>query len=396
MMFPGKCWFDEAKLGLFIHWGLYALLGHGEWVMKRDGIPAEEYAALVDRWEPIKNPAEEWCRAAAECGMKYAVFTTRHHDGFALFRSEFDTFNSLHSPAACDYVEDFVRACRKYGLKIGLYYSIVDWRFVNDPETMKNEVWIQLKELMSRYGKIDMLWYDGTWHPEGKTTAEFFESEKLNGMIHLLQPEIMINDRSGIKGDFSDIEGKNIIRRPEGADRWELCMTMGDDDFSYWGYCRHSVFRKTPEQDLMLLLHTLENGGNLLLNVSPDPDGKIPEWQTDALKSLGRWVNAHAEHIYSTEATDIASKKPGVFGWGGNSCGFFTRKDAVHYFFYLYAWPGAEFRIPYFRAKVKKITFLGKALKFQQAENGALIVSGLPENPPNDDWCNVLTFITEK
>lgn len=381
-------WFAEAKFGLFIHWGLYALMGRGEWAMKRDGIPAEEYNELAKDWDPEENPAEKWCRLAAECGMKYAVFTTRHHDGFSLFDTKSDPFNSMNAPCHRDFVAEFTTACRKYGLKVGLYYSLVDWRLQNTPARIREQDWIQLRELMTNYGRIDLLWYDGSWHPEGMTTTEFYDSENLNNMIRSLQPEILINDRSGIKGDFADLEGRNIIRRPEGAKLWELCMTMGDDDFSYWGYCRHSVFQKTPEQCLLLLLHTMEFGGNLLLNVSPDSKGNIPDWQINNLKGMGRWIAKHAYEVYGTEQTEIARKDP--LGWQGNSCCFFTRRND-EMFCYLYTWPGTELRLNFFDAKICSISFEGKELPFKQYDDGHVIVSGLSSEPP-DDWCPVLRF----
>lgn len=383
-------WFNEAKYGLFIHWGLYAIWGRGEWVMRRDGIEEEEYNALAEQWNPQKGTIDDWCRIAAEGGMRYAVFTTRHHDGFSLFDTKSDAFNSMNSPCHCDHVAEYVQACRKYGLKVGFYYSLVDWRLKERPEEMKKKVWTQLEELMTHYGQIDMLWYDGCY-PSVAECAEFFDSENLNAMIKKLQPGILINNRSCVTLDFSDIEGRNIIRRPEGAKLWELCMTLEDDDFSYWGYCRRSVFRKTPEQALLLLLHCMEHGGNLLLNVSPDGNGVVPEWQQEVLQKVGVWVNKHADEVYGTEDTDIGSSKPGLFGCQGNSCGFFTKKDGK-YFFYLHAWPGTEIRLPYFNAKLKSVTYEGRELDFVQAENGSVKVMGLPDEPP-EDWCPVVHFM---
>lgn len=177
-------WFSRAKLGMFIHWGLYSLLGRGEWVMKRDGLPADEYAKLAERWNPDKNAADAWCKAARDAGMNYAVFTTVHHDGFALFDTRTDSFNSMNTPAHRDHVTEFVEACRKYGLRIGLYYSLVDWRYSEpggDFIRMKELAYGQLRELMTNYGQIDMLWYDGSWAPDMKTpdaVVKFWEPGK--------------------------------------------------------------------------------------------------------------------------------------------------------------------------------------------------------------------------
>ncbi len=387
-------WFSRAKLGMFIHWGLYSLLGRGEWVMKRDGLPADEYAKLAERWNPDKNAADAWCKAARDAGMNYAVFTTVHHDGFALFDTRTDSFNSMNTPAHRDHVTEFVEACRKYGLRIGLYYSLVDWRYSEpggDFIRMKELAYGQLRELMTNYGQIDMLWYDGSWAPDMKTpdaVVKFWEPEKLNSMVRSLQPEILINDRCGRKEDFCTIEGRNIIRRPEGAVLWESCHTLGDDDFSNWGYCRHTAFKRTQEQVIMLVLHALEQGGNELLNVSPDEKGIIPGWQLKLLEGLGKWVGANGEAVYSTDSTEIARSEPKSLQ--GNSCGFFTAKEDNLYYC-LYAWPGNECRIPYLNAKIQSVNILrtGETLPFHVEESGAFIVGGLPDEPP-DRICSVL------
>ena len=381
-------WFRAAKLGLFVHWGLYSLLGRGEWVLKRDGIPFDEYTALAQQFNPRSFSPESWCLAAKRAGMKYVVFTAVHHDGFALFDSQADPFNSVNSPVRRDFVAEFVAACRKYDLGAGLYFSLVDWRFTMEnsdpaaPEKMKLLMHERARELMSKYGKIDILWYDGLWCPsKGKPTREekvaYMESERLNTMVREFQPGILINDRSGMDQDFATIEGKNIIRRPEGATLWEACMTLGDDDFSYWGYCRNAINRRTPLQTLLLVLHTLEHGGNIMLNVGPDADGIIPAWQTEILDYVGSWVENNAEAVYGIEATEVS--RPTPISHQGNSCGFFTAKGEALYF-YLYEWPGEQIRIPLMRKDIRSVSVLktGQELCFRRDELGALIISGLP------------------
>ncbi len=393
-------WFKEAHFGIFIHWGLYAILGRGEWVRHRDGIPADEYAALAQQWNPRSFSPDSWCLAARKAGMRYAVFTTLHHDGFALFDSKADPFNSMNSPAQRDFVADFVAACRRHDLGVGLYYSLNDWRFQDngaDPADaaarMRDLTHAQLRELMSNYGKIDLLWYDGAAcplkeNPTREDVAAFWQAEKLNAMVRQLQPDILINNRSGLDEDFGTIEGRNIIRPPANVHAWEACMTLGDDDFSYWGYCRSALNRRTPAQALLLLLHTLEFGGNLLLNVGPDADGVIPAWQLEILEVMGAWVHAHAEAVYGIEATDVA--RPTPRSHQGNSCGFFTAKGDALYF-YLYEWPGRETRIPVLRREISTVTVLktGQPLPFHRDPTGALIVSGLPHTPI-DPLCTVL------
>lgn len=397
-------WFRNARMGMFIHWGLYSLLGRGEWVMVRDGISAEEYYGLARSFNPSAFSARRWCQAAVNAGMRYAVFTTVHHDGFALYDSKVDSFNSMNTPACRDFVAEFVSACREYGLGVGLYFSLNDWRYSRSgraPEDygpeMRELAHARLRELMSGYGKIDILWYDGSACPteEPRTTegvARFWQSERLNRMVRELQPDILINNRSGRKEDFHDIEGKNIIRQPVDTDLWEACFTLGDDDFSYWGYCRSANFQRSPGQTLLLLLHTIEQGGNCLLNVSPDPDGLIPQWQLNILDTIGAWVRDNDEAVYRIVKTDVALPSP--ISLQGNSCGFFTASGDLLYF-YLYEWPGTQTRIPYLKRKISSVTFLrtGQHVDFEQDADGRLLIKGLPERQP-DPFCTVLRMET--
>ncbi len=399
-----KKWFENARLGMFIHWGLYSILGRGEWVMRRDGIPAIEYASLAKKWDPLPFAPELWCRAAAESGMKYVVLTTLHHDGFALFDSKADSFNSLNTPAQRDYVAEFVAACRKYNLGIGFYYSLIDWRYsLSDKDesqwgaAMKALAYEQIRELMTNYGKIDVLWYDGACAPGippemENRIAVFWESEKLNAAVRSLQPHILINDRSGTLQDFKTLEGVNIIRPPINSELWEACLTLTDDDFSYWGHCKSSLCRRTSAQTIRMMLHTIEYAGNFLVNISPGADGVIPFWQMEILGELGNWVHENAEAVYEIERTEIARENPQSHQ--GNSCGFFTRHKKT-LFFYLYEWPGTETKIPYLREKIATVRFLktGQSLNFSQTSGGALTISGMPEYSP-DKYCTVLKMTT--
>jgi alpha-L-fucosidase len=265
---------------------------------------------------------------------------------------------------------------------------------------MKELAHAQIRELMSNYGKVDILWYDGAWsYPydqphTAESVASFWESEKLNAMVRELQPEILINNRSGRIEDFGTPEGQAIIRPPKDGGLWEACMTMGDDDFSYWGYKHHQTARRTPAQALLMVLHVIEHGGNIMLNVGPDADGVIPPWQQENLAALGGWIEDHAEAVYGTEATQIARR---FANWHqGNTCGFFTKKGDAFYY-YLYEWPGREFTIPYLTEKFSRVIVLktGQELPCHRDANGALHVSGLPATPL-DPFCTVLKMTKAK
>lgn len=393
-------WYRDGKLGMFIHWGLYSVAGRGEWVMTRDGVSPEEYAKTAKDWKPDVGCEREWVEAAKAAGLRYIVLTTRHHDGFSLFdskakRAAGSDYCSTMSPANRDHVRCFADACREAGLKVGFYYSLGDWCFRRGERTyppdcfpaMKRQAWDEVRQLMTDYGKIDILWYDGGAHPENRTVAETWDSTNLNAMVRSLQPGILINDRAGTREDFGTIEGRNIIRPPKGGrDLWELCLTLQDDDWSFWGYCNNSFFRKTPEQMACMCLHCLEVGGNFLMNVSPDGKGRLPAWQVDLLKRFGGWVDAHRDGIYGTRPTAVATACNTSNGWTGNSCSFFVRKGGVLYGF-LHAWAGEEVRYPYFRARVKKATFRGRPLVVEQdLAKRTLVLRGFPKDPPPDDW----------
>ena len=217
-------WFHQARFGMFIHWGLYSVLSRGEWVMLAERIPKEEYAKLAEQFNPGDFSADAWVKLAQEAGMKYIVLTTRHHDGFCLFDSKVSDFTSVKTAAKRDFVAEYVEACRKAGMRVGLYYSLLDWRFPGYHEgreknptstaAMVEQAHSQVKELMGDYGKIDVLWYDGGWVPgvDVKDVAQYWRAEELNRMVRELQPEIITNNRSG---QDEDIDTRNKMLLPQ-------------------------------------------------------------------------------------------------------------------------------------------------------------------------------------
>jgi alpha-L-fucosidase len=212
-------WFNNARFGMFIHYGLTSLIGRHEWLIKIERMPFDEYRHFADRFKPKKFQPEQWARSAKEAGMKYMVFTTRHHDGYSMFDSKVSDFTSTKTAANRDFVAEYVKACRKYGLKVGLYYSLTDWRWKEclkgTPKTTQHKkvnpeiveyVHQQVRELCTNYGKIDILWYDGPWPYD----LIGWKAKKLNAMVRKLQPGILINDRSGTPEDF-DTPEQNVV-----------------------------------------------------------------------------------------------------------------------------------------------------------------------------------------
>jgi alpha-L-fucosidase len=299
-------WFVEAKFGLFIHWGPYAVAARGEWVMNRERIPVEEYRKKyaenfkAENYDPIS-----WAELAKKAGMKYIIFTTRHHDGFCLWNTKTTDYNSVCLGPKQDLVAEYVKACRQVGLKVGLYYSVADWShpdypdaYARDwptewPDEKKRQQFIQfyqeqIRELMTRYGKIDLLWYDGG-------LPQPLDGEFINKEVYQLQPNIIINDRLSDPYDFRTCEG---TINPKGK-LWEACMTLNDN----WGYHAGDNNWKSTKQVLMMLLETLEKGGNLLLNIGPKPDGLFPEQSINILKELGEWIKKHAEFFNTLKSS---------------------------------------------------------------------------------------------
>ncbi|MGQ9629481.1 MAG: alpha-L-fucosidase [bacterium] len=365
-------WWHEAKFGMFIHWGLYSIIGRHEWAMEMEGIPVAEYEKLAKQFKPKPHPARDWAKLAKRAGMKYMVMTTKHHEGFCLFDTKHTDYCA---PRVCgrDLVSEYVEAARSEGLRFGFYYSLMDWhhpdgaKCAEDEEARKRFIEYihgQVRELMTNYGKVDILWYDVPWplSPEG------WESAKMNRMVRELQPDIIINNRSGLPEDFSTPE-QHVRGEPEGR-AWEACMTMNES----WGYHRADDAWKTPKQILRYLITCARDGGNYLLNIGPKPDGSIPEESVRTLNAVGNWMDKYGETIYGAEPCDV---KRSLFA-------NFTRKGTTLYV-HVHFWPGKEWAIGGLRTKVKSVRLLpkGSPVEFEQSEFSVRF-KGLPARPPDD------------
>lgn len=352
-------WFRDSKFGMFIHWGLYSLLGRGEWVMFNERMDVSEYASLAEQFDAKGFDPKAWARTAKEAGMKYMVLTTKHHDGFCLFDSKASSFNSVNSAAGRDLVAEFVEACRAEGLKVGLYYSPMDWRFpgyffpemyMESALQMKEQCWEHIRELMTGYGKIDLLWYDGEWLAHGGINWEvekgwyrnddfatddiyfkvnyFWESEKLNAMVRELQPGIMINNRSGWKGDF------HVRERRIGGMRTDKPWDSNDCLTQSWGYIPNAPML-TLQECIHHLINTVTRDGNYLLNVGPTGDGAIEDRQIALLRQAGDWLKRYGYTLYETRGGPFI---PGE--WGGA-----TYSQNIVYL-HITDWPNEKLVLP--------------------------------------------------
>lgn len=320
---PDLTWFTDARLGIFIHWGIYAVNGIDEsWSFFNGYISHDEYMKQLDGFTAAHYDPQAWARLIRESGARYAVLTTRHHDGVALWNTGagggYGRPMSVvgRTPAARDLVAPWVEAIRAEGLRVGLYYSHSDWsnpdydaftssrkRYTDDPARWQGFLayqQAQLRELTTRF-RPDLLWFDGDW----EHSDEEWRFSELNDSLRNWLPEVVINSRIGRFGDYATPEQGVPIVPPDGP--WELCLTMNDT----WGYQELDQNYKTANQLIRIFADVLSMGGNLLLNIGPRADGTIPEIEQETLRDLGRWTTKHAEAIYGT-----GKGLPGGHYWG--------------------------------------------------------------------------------
>ncbi|MBQ4383991.1 MAG: alpha-L-fucosidase [Firmicutes bacterium] len=315
---PGskKQWWRDCKVGMFIHWGLYSILGRGEWVRFNEQIPDEEYEALTERFDGSGCDMREWVSLAKDMGARYMVMVARHHDGFSLWDSpgSYKAFTSMNSAAHRDFIREYTDACHEAGLYTGIYYSNMDWRFPGyfDPEgkpesalRMKQQAYDQVRELCSRYGKVDILWYDGSWlaHKGSDTSAAWlWEPIKLNTMARSYNPDMLINPRSGWEGDFYCDEGSHEVKGSIIPVPWEksMCICSGTS----WGWIPNDP-PLSLDRLITMLVNVIARDGNLLLNIGPRGDGSIPEEVAARAREFGAWLKENGEAVYGTRGGPV-------------------------------------------------------------------------------------------
>ncbi|MBQ7649388.1 MAG: alpha-L-fucosidase [Victivallales bacterium] len=373
-------WFRNTPLGIFFHWGVYSVLGRGEWVMHQEQIPLEEYDAQIPLFKVENYNPEEWAAVAKAAGAEYMVLTTKHHDGFCLFDTATTTRNAVRQGPKRDLVRPYADACRKYGLKVGLYYSPHDWsnQAFNDGKDKNPAAWdayinmihTQVRELMINYGKIDILWYDGAPNLHGKSdiNKDTLRSAELNSMVRQLQPQILINKRSGLPEDF-DTSEQNIVAPADHDRLWESCITMN----SHWGYFPADIYYKHPFEIMKLMTATACTGGHLLLNMAPLPDGRLQEQEIQILKTVGKWLDTCGESLRGTSRVNIS----------GASYGCASQKGST---VYLYVhWPTQDgiVTIPNCTETFQNAMLLndGRQLTMERKGNH-LLIKGLPPAEP--------------
>jgi alpha-L-fucosidase len=401
-------WWREARFGMFMHWGVYSIPGRGEWVQWVEQIPTDQYAKLADQFHPEHFDADAWAAIAKAGGMKYMVLTARHHDGFALFDDPASSFTAMKSAAHHDFVADYVKAVRKAGLGVGLYYSPLDWRFPgfffpgvyqHNAIELREQYARQIDELASHYGKLDILWFDGGgnewlgfggvefaggWHarPKDQPYSGTFDWQDGKTVDHLraLQPGLILNDRTNAAADFRSREGDAALGDFDNQHPWELCTTITE---GAWGY-QPSAKVKPLAQLLQLLVGAAGRDGNMLLNVGPRPDGQIDPPQADRVREIGQWLSANGESIYGTRGGPWL---PGAYGVS-------THKGNVVYVHILHAPKDSMLVLPTLPVQVVKVSVLhGGDVAFQQTAqaltitlpSGSYAENGAENNPAGID-----------
>jgi alpha-L-fucosidase len=366
-------WFEDARFGMFIHWGLYSLIGRGEWVMNRERWEVGDYQKLAAKFTASKYEPKVWAQLAVNAGMKYMVLTTKHHEGFCLWDSKTCAFNSTRSAARRDLVAEFVEAVRDAGLKVGLYYSLGDWfnrdwtagRKGDDRARARimDYTHALVRELMTGYGKIDILWYD---LPQCYTAGEW-RSIDLNAMARMFQPHIVINNRAMTTEDFGTPE-RHITASAKGR-MWESNMTLNEN----WGYCPSDRQYKSPRDVVLMLANVASGAGNLLLNVGPDGTGQIPPESARILRRVGKWLETHGESIYGTNRHRLMWTNLGPTTVRGNTI-------YIHLQFYF----GSKVIIGGLTNRVLSATLLSIGKRLNVTKRGhQTVLSGLPKNSPD-------------
>jgi alpha-L-fucosidase len=379
-------WFRDAKFGMFIHWGIYSVpagewkgkTSYAEWFQLQTKMPCEQYDKYAAEFNPVKFDARQWAKTAKDAGMKYLVITSKHHDGFSMFDTKFSDFNIVRStPYRRDPIKELAAACRDEGIKFCFYYSIADWHNPDSPavysqrgfhgnpkddadvakyaDYMRNQV----HELLTGYGPVSILWFDGGGAFKSPDRAKLLKADEMVKMIHETQPDCLINNRLGAGSDYGTPE--QYIPAGGAKEPFEVCMTLN----GHWGYNKADHNWKSTSTLLHNLIDIVSKGGNYLLNVGPTSEGLIPDPSIERLKQIGAWLKVNGEAIYGAGPTAFGyelgtpgkpdsrgrAKSEGALGW---RCTTKPGKIYIH----IFDWPEGKCELKEVKPKVSKAYLL--------------------------------------
>lgn len=397
--------FSDMKFGIFIHWGIYSMFGQGEWYMQNANLDWQEYQKAASAFYPHLFDANEWVSAIKASGARYITFTSRHHDSFSMWKTDQSDYNIVEAtPFGRDVIGELADACHEQDLRLHLYYSHLDWRRADYPlgrtgkgthrdlkpnwDTYLRFMEAQLYELLTRYGEIGAIWFDGVWDHDQDTIPFNWDLDRQYALIHELQPGCLVgnNHHEAVKPGEDiqiferDVPGQNLAGlsgQAIGNLPLETCQTMN----GMWGYKITDQNYKSVDELISLLISTSGKGANLLLNIGPQPNGQLPATALERLKGIGQWLERYGESIYGTRAGDIAEQ-----AWGAT-----TRKGDILYV-HITDRELSELTLP-LTCKVKSISALndGSVLKARKTKEG--IVLSLPQHDSEVDY--ILKIITK-
>lgn len=421
MKTPGDLsWFTHDRFGMFIHFGLYAMPARHEWAKSYEEISDEDYDKYFKYFNPDLCDPREWARQAKAAGMKYAVLTTKHHEGFCLFDSAYTDYKSTNTPYGKDIVKEYADAFRAEGLRVGFYYSLLDWHhpdFTIDwyhpqrkhpdaqkmnegrdmdryAEYMKN----QLRELMTNYGRIDILWFDFSYPDHVETRfvqdmkpwmtakgAEQWHSQEMIDMVRQLQPGIIINNRAGIEQDLYTPEQAHDlewVRHKQTGElvNWEMCQTFS----GAWGYSRDETTWKSPEMLIKMLISTVSEGGNLILNVGPTGRGNLDYRAENALAGIADWMKLNSRSIHGCTKAEPEFKAP-------RNCRLTQSQDGKRLYIHMYDYPFRSLVMDGMAGKIDHAQFLHDGSEVEMVDS--VEVAGVVHHVENDGVMFVLPAV---
>lgn len=394
--------FADAKFGIFLHWGLYSMFGQGEWYMTNENINCHEYAKVAQAFYPHNFNAHQWIAAIKKSGARYITFTTRHHEGFSMWDTKQSDYNIMHTPYGKDIVKQLVDECHRQQIGIHLYYSHLDWTRDDYPigrtgrgtgRAAGKANWPayydfmnkQLTELLSNYGKINAIWFDGWWDHDQDSIPFNWELPEQYALIHRLQPaclignnhhqhpfegeDIQIFERDVPGENKAGLSGQDISRLP-----LETCQTMN----GMWGYKVKDQNYKTARELIQLLVRTSGKGANLLLNIGPQPDGSLPAVALNRLEEIGKWLSENGETIYGTTGGEVAVGDQVVSTRKGNKCYLHVLSNELKQLQFSY------------QHKIKRVTSFATKEKLKFKQSGKEVVITLPQTLDPTDYIIVI------